>query len=188
MRVETDRLILRRWEKRDHEPFAALNADPEVMRYMTGMLSFQQSVSMIDRIDAEFDQVGFGLWAIELKETGEFAGWVGLHRVPFEAHFTPAVEVGWRLAREHWGNGYAPEGGRAALKFGFEEIGLDEIVSFTVPANLKSIAVMERLGMQRGADAEFQHPRLPDGHRLKPHVLYRLSRNHMTIPPSTVKT
>lgn len=180
MRVETERLILRRWEPRDLEPMAAMGEDPEVMRHMPKMLSRDETESMIGRIEAEFEERGFGLWAVEMRASGEFAGWVGLHQVGFETAFTPAVEVGWRLARRAWGNGYATEGGRAALKFGFEKIGLPEIVSFTVPANEKSIAVMERLGMRRDPNEDFDHPLLPEGHRLRRHVLYRLSQQQST--------
>ena len=128
---------------------------------------------MVDRIEAGFAADGFGLWAVEVAGGPPFIGFVGLAVPRFEAHFTPAVEVGWRLAREHWGRGYATEAARAALDYGFGTVGLEEVVSLTVPANTRSIAVMERLGMTRDPADDFDHPRLPEGHRLRRHVLYR---------------
>jgi RimJ/RimL family protein N-acetyltransferase len=130
----------------------------------------------VQQIDAHFDRRGFGLWAVELLETRELGGFVGLSVPSFDAPFTPCVEIGWRLARLCWGRGYATEAARAALSFGFERLGLEQIVSFTVPANLRSRRVMERLGMHRDAAADFEHPGLPPGHPLRPHVLYRLDR------------
>lgn len=131
---------------------------------------------MIARIEAHFSEHGFGLWALEIRKTGEFIGFTGLSRPSFETRFTPCVEVGWRLAQKFWGQGYATEAARAALEFGFQEKGLNEIVSFTVPANRRSIAVMERLGMSRDPLEDFDHPRVPEGHALRSHVLYRLKR------------
>ena len=123
-----------------------------------------------------FARHGFGLWAVEVPGVAEFIGYVGLAVPRFEAHFTPCVEVGWRLARAYWGRGYATEGARAALDIGFRQYGLDEIVSFTVPANRRSRAVMERLGMTHDPADDFDHPNLPEGHRLRRHVLYRLTK------------
>jgi ribosomal-protein-alanine N-acetyltransferase len=176
MRLETERLILRRWQSTDAEPYAKLNSDPGVMEFLTKRLSRDESDAMIARMEAHFSKHGFGLWAVELKTAGEFIGFTGLARPAFEAHFTPCVEVGWRLARAQWGHGYATEAARQALAFGFEVSGLEEIVSFTVPANKRSIGVMERLGMKRDPKDDFEHPAIPAGHALKPHVLYRIKR------------
>jgi ribosomal-protein-alanine N-acetyltransferase len=129
---------------------------------------------MVDRIEARFDQDGFGLWAVEVVGGASFIGFVGLNPVPFVAHFTPAVEIGWRLARPHWGHGYVTEAGRAVLEYAFAELGLDEVVSFTTPANQRSQAVMRRLGMSHDPRDDFDHPNLPEGHRLRRHVLYRI--------------
>jgi RimJ/RimL family protein N-acetyltransferase len=174
--LQTARLRLRRWIEADREPFATLNADPVVMEYFPGLLSRQQSDSLIEAIESGFEQRGFGLWAIEVRATGAFIGFTGLSEPSFEAHFTPAVEVGWRLARDAWGKGYATEAGRASLAFGFERIGLDQIVSFTSAGNMRSRAVMERIGMTRDPDDDFEHPGLLDANPLKRHVLYRIGR------------
>lgn len=174
--LETERLLLRRWLPGDREPFAALNADPEVNEFLTGPLSWAESDELVERIEAGFEHYGFGLWAVEVKESGGLIGFAGLARPPFEAHFTPAVEVGWRLARPAWGHGYATEAGRAALAFGFERAGLGEIVSMTAAGNRRSRAVMERLGMSRDPADDFEHPNLPAGDPLRPHVLYRAGR------------
>jgi ribosomal-protein-alanine N-acetyltransferase len=171
----TARLLLRRWREADHEPFAALNADPLVMEYFPARLSRSESDDLIARIEAGFDQHGYGLWALELRATGEFVGFSGLEMPSFEAHFTPAVEVGWRLARSAWGQGYATEAGRVSLAFGFEAVGLEEIVSLTSVANLRSRAVMERLGMTHDPGDDFDHPGLPEANHLRRHVLYRRS-------------
>jgi ribosomal-protein-alanine N-acetyltransferase len=146
------------------------------MEHFESALTRAESDAMVDRIEAAFDEHGYGLWAVELLGGGALAGFIGLSIPSFEAHFTPAVEVGWRLGREHWGHGYATEGARAALRYGFDEAGLDEIVSFTVPANARSRHVMERIGMTHDPADDFDHPRFPEGHRLRRHVLYRLAR------------
>lgn len=169
----TPRLRLRRWRASDREPFAALNADPEVMRHFPDLLSREQSDRLVERIEADFERRGHGLWALQTRAGGEFIGFTGLAAVPFEADFTPAVEVGWRLARPAWGNGYATEAAGAALAFGFGELGLSEIVSFAVPGNARSRAVMERIGMEHDPADDFDHPSLPVGHPLSRHVLYR---------------
>jgi RimJ/RimL family protein N-acetyltransferase len=174
--LRTARLLLRGWLQSDREPFAALNADPEVMEHFAGTLTREESDVFADRIETHFSERNFGLWAVEVASTGSFTGFVGLQVPRFEAHFTPAVEVGWRLGRQHWGHGYATEAARAALAFGFDEKGLEEIVSFTIPANVRSRRVMERLGMTRDAADDFSHPWFPEGHRVHRHVLYRLSR------------
>jgi RimJ/RimL family protein N-acetyltransferase len=171
--IRTSRLVLRPWREADLAPFAALNADPAVNA---------ESDAMAGRIAAHFERHGFGLWAVEIPGVAPFIGFVGLAVPPFEAHFTPCVEVGWRLARDAWGHGYATEGAHAALAHGFGALGLAEIVSMTVPANARSRRVMERLGMDRSAEDDFDHPRLPVGHALRRHVLYRLRREDWTSP------
>ncbi len=171
--IETERLVLRRWRRRDRKPFAALNADPEVMEHFPSTLTREQSDAMVDRVEELFKSQGFGLWALEVKQTGHFIGFTGLNQVPFRAHFTPAVEIGWRLARSAWGQGYATEAARAALACGFEVVGLEEIVSFTATTNLRSQAVMRRIGMTRDPADDFDHPRV-EVDRLRRHVLFRL--------------
>jgi RimJ/RimL family protein N-acetyltransferase len=173
--LSTGRLLLRRWREADREPFAAMNADRDVMEYFPARLEPAASDQLIARIEAGFDQLGYGLWALELRATGEFLGFTGLAPASVEAHFTPAVEVGWRLARRAWGQGYATEAASAALAFGFGDSGLSEIVSFTSAANVCSRAVMERIGMTHDPADDFDHPGLPAEHHLRRHVLYRLS-------------
>ncbi|HEY7107428.1 MAG TPA: GNAT family N-acetyltransferase [Acidimicrobiia bacterium] len=175
-RLATERLVLRRWCADDLDPYAALNADPEVMRHFPSTLTRQESASSIAIIESRFDSLGYGLWAVEVPGVAPFVGFVGLNPVTFDAPFTPAVEVGWRLAREHWGHGYATEGARVALGFGFDVVGLDEIVSFTTPGNTRSWHVMEKLGMTRDPDDDFDHSVIAEGHPLRLHVLYRISR------------
>ncbi len=172
----TSRLILRRWLDTDRRPFAALNADPVVMEHFPAPLRREESDDLADRIAADIDERGWGLWAVEIADTAPFAGFIGLNPATFDAPFTPAVEVGWRLAREHWGCGYATEGARAALSFGFDALALEEIVSFTTHGNARSRRVMERLGMRRDPADDFDNPNVPDGDELRPHVLYRLDR------------
>jgi RimJ/RimL family protein N-acetyltransferase len=174
--LRTPRLVLRQWRDADLEPFARLNADAETMRHFPAPLSRAASDALALRERARLAARGWGLWAVEAPEAAPFVGFVGLAEPGFEAHFTPAVEVGWRLAREHWGRGYATEAARAALAFAFAELGLDEVVSFTSPLNVRSRRVMERLGMAHAPDDDFDHPRLPEGHPLRRHVLYRLRR------------
>jgi ribosomal-protein-alanine N-acetyltransferase len=174
--LRTDRLLLRSWRDSDREPFAALNSDPAVMEFFARPLDRAESDAFIDRIRDHFARHGFGFWAVEAPGVAPLIGLVGLARPAFAAPFTPCVEIGWRLARDHWGRGYATEAAREALRFGFGQLGLDEIVAFTVPDNTRSRAVMERLGMTRSADDDFDHPSLPEGHPRRRHVLYRLRR------------
>ena len=174
--VSTNRLQLRGWRDADRAPFAAMNADPVVMEHFPAPLDRAASDALVDRFLEHWAEHGFGIWAVERRDDAQFIGFAGMYRPSFEAHFTPAVEVGWRLAREAWGHGYATEAGAAALRFGFEHARLDEIVSFTVPANERSWRVMERIGMHRDPAGDFDHPRIPPGHRLRRHVLYRLGR------------
>ncbi|WP_227023385.1 GNAT family N-acetyltransferase [Actinomadura rubrobrunea] len=173
--LTTPRLRLRRWRDSDRPAFADLNADPQVMRYFPAALTRAESDALIDRIETHFDRHGFGLWAIEHTATGAFLGFTGLSTADFHAHFTPAVEIGWRLARHAWGRGYATEAARSALAHGFTAAGLSEIVSFTAVPNQRSQAVMRRLGMTRDPRDDFDHPALPAGHPLRRHVLYRLT-------------
>ncbi len=175
--LTTHRLTMRRWKDSDLEPFAALNADPIVMKHFPKVSTLEETKGMIERIEARFEKNSFGLWAVELTSTKEFIGFVGLQRPSFDAHFTPCVEIGWRLAKEFWGKGYAPEAARVALKYGFETAGLDQIVSMTTTTNINSITVMKKIGMKTNPDENFPHPLLEDGHPLQLHVLYRLSKN-----------
>ena len=174
--LDTARLRLRPWRDEDLAPWAALNADPEVMATIGRPLERSQSDLLAQRIRGHFDRHGFGLWAVEVPGVASFIGFIGLSIPQFEAHFTPCVEIGWRLARAEWGKGYASEGARAALAFGFERLSLAQIVSFTAVSNLRSRRVMERIGMQRRAAEDFDHPKLPEGHPLRRHVLYRIAR------------
>ena len=175
--LATSRLKLRQWRDADLAPFAALNADPEVMRYFPATMTQAQSDEFAGYVYDTIERQGWGLWAVEVSDGPPFIGFVGLNRVTFDAHFTPAVEVGWRLARPFWGNGYATEAGASALTYGFEQLGLEEIVSFTSPLNEPSIAVMRRLGMGHDAAGDFDHPRVAEGSPLRRHVLYRLAKH-----------
>jgi RimJ/RimL family protein N-acetyltransferase len=175
-RLTTSRLLLRRWEPSDFAPFADLNNDPEVMRHIREPMTPVESDAFVDRIEEHFKADGYGLWALEVRATGAFVGFTGLAPQTFEAPFNPSVEVGWRLARGAWGHGYATEAGSAALDFAFEVLELDEVVSITTAGNLRSQAVMRRLGMTRDPADDFEQPHLPVGHRLRPGVLHRLSR------------
>lgn len=174
--LETERLLLRAWRDDDREPFALLNADPRVMEYLGATLTREQSDAFVVRIESGYAEHGFGLWAVEVKGGAPFIGFVGLSVPRFSAHFTPCVEIGWRLGTAAWGHGYASEAARAALAFGFEKRELPEIVSFTTVANHRSRQVMERLGMRHRMQDDFGHPGLPAEHPLRPHVLYRLTR------------
>jgi RimJ/RimL family protein N-acetyltransferase len=174
---ETERLILRGWRESDREPFAAMNADPLVMRHFpSGRLSRHESDRLADRIVAELERLHFRLYAAELRETEEFVGFIGLSVPTFQAHFMPAVEIGWRLAAPFWNRGLATEGARAVLAHAFGPLGLRELVSITVPGNLPSRRVMEKLGMTRNPADDFDHPNIPEGHPMKRHVLYRICK------------
>jgi RimJ/RimL family protein N-acetyltransferase len=175
----TPRLQLRRWRKEDLPLFAALNADPRVTEFLLNRLRREESDLLAERIEAHFVQYGFGLWAVEVFGVAEFIGFTGLRIPPpaFNTHFTPCVEVGWRLAYDYWGFGYATEAARLALDYGFQQVGLEEIVSFTVPANWRSRRVMERLGMTRCPQDDFDRPQVPEDHPFRRHVLYRIDRS-----------
>jgi RimJ/RimL family protein N-acetyltransferase len=173
--IQTNRLILREWKDKDLEAFARLNQDPKVLEFLSAPLTFEESADWIKRINQHFKEHGFGLWAATLT-TGEFIGYIGLNVPAFAAHFTPCVEIGWRLASAFWEKGYATEGAQAVLEYGFNQLGLKEIVSFTVPANTRSIRIMEKIGMKRDLSGDFHHPKLPKDHRLSLHVLYRAKK------------
>lgn len=182
--LETARLLLRPWQDDDLEPFAALNADLRVARYLPSTLTRDQSDAVAERIRTGFERHGFGLWAVERTDDPRhpFIGFIGLSVPTFEARFTPCVEIGWRLAPDHWGAGLATEGARSVVRHAFGELALDEIVSFTVPENTASRRVMEKLGMGRDPAEDFDHPGLSVGHRLRRHVLYRLSAATVNRP------
>jgi RimJ/RimL family protein N-acetyltransferase len=176
--IETPRLILRPWRKDDLPLFAEQNADPAVMRFLMGPLTRAESDAYVARAEQHMAETGYCKWAVEAPGVAPFIGAVGLTRVKFEASFTPAVEVAWRLHRRFWGSGYATEAARAAIADGFDRVGLKEIVALAVPGNTASIGVMERLGMTRSI--QFDHPLVPEGHELRRHVLYRLSKENPT--------
>jgi RimJ/RimL family protein N-acetyltransferase len=175
--IDTERLLLRRWRGEDREPFYRLNSDARVMEFFPECLTRAESDSLFDRISEHFRKHGFGLFAAELGDDRSFIGFVGLAVPSFKAHFTPCVEIGWRLAADYWGRGLATEGARAVLKYAFDELALGSLVSFTVPANARSRRVMEKIGMTHDASDDFDHPNLPEGHPLRRHVLYRMRRD-----------
>ncbi|HEX5011552.1 MAG TPA: GNAT family N-acetyltransferase [Planctomycetota bacterium] len=172
---ETPRLLLRRWRDADRAPFAVHNADPEVMRYFAARLTSEENDAVVDRILAHWDQHGWGPWAAERCDTGEFIGFLGLLVPRFPLPGNPPVEVGWRLGRAHWGQGYATEGAQAALELGFGPLGLQEIVAVTALGNERSKAVMRRLGL-RDAQLEFDHPGVPEESAVRRHCMYRIER------------
>lgn len=174
--IWTERLLLRKWHESDRAPFAAMNADPAVMEFFPSLQSRATSDASIDHWIEQLALRGWSNWAVELRDSGVFIGFVGLSVPRRVLPFSPCVEIGWRLAREHWGVGYATEGARAALAVGFEQLALDEIVSFTALPNRRSRAVMERIGMHN-AHADFEHPAVPEGHPLRMHCLYRIRRD-----------
>ena len=183
--IETPRLLLRQWRPEDREPFYRINFDPKVMEHFAGTLSREESDQLILSVEAHFESHGFGPFAAEFRETKQFIGFVGISIPAFDAPFMPAVEIGWRLDPAFWNRGLATEGARAVLRYAFDVLQLKEVVSFTVPDNLASRRVMEKLGMTRDPADDFDHPRLPAGHRLRRHVLYRLSKRTFSPPPPT---
>lgn len=176
LEVETSRLVLRQWRADDRKPFAEMNADPRVTEFLLP-LSEQESDALAGRLAAGIDEHGWGFWAVEAPGVAPFIGFVGIKPMPPMLPFAPGIEVGWRLAQPFWGRGYASEAAEAALRVGFEQIRLDEIVAFTAVGNQRSRTVMARLGMQADAGT-FDHPALSPGHPLREHVLYRLRREH----------
>jgi len=183
--IETDRLLLRPWDRRDREPFARLNSNPRVMEFMPGRLSRADSDLLAGHIEDHFREHGFGLYAAKLRKDGQFIGFIGLAVPGFKARFTPCVEIGWRLSADYWGRGFATEGAKAVVRHAFEFLGLEDLVSFTVPANLRSRRVMEKIGMTRDPAEDFDHPNLPEGHPLRRHVLYRLRRSDWELATRT---
>lgn len=177
MTIRTKRLILRPWSEEDFEPFAQMNSDPRVMEYFPSILNHQESDDLAKRLSAKLEEQGWGLWAVSVPGLSDFIGFIGLSEPSFNAHFTPAIEVGWRLAFDFWGQGYATEGALEVLKYGFENLNLSQIVSFTAAQNHRSIEVMKRIGLHHDHKDDFDHPKLPEGHILRRHVLYRLNRN-----------
>ena len=181
--LKTKRLFLRPWKETDLEPFAALNADPKVMEYFPSTLSRDESDSLAKRIQSKFEKNGYGMWAVAIPGVADFIGFIGLNnedKSTFPAHFTPAVEIGWRLASDYWGKGYATEGAKAVLAYGFESLNLEEIVSFTTVQNMRSRRIMEKIGMHHNPKDDFDHPKLAEGHPLRRHVLYRLKQKEWT--------
>lgn len=176
--IETDRLVLRTWKNDDADTFYSINQDPKVIEFLGGPMTLEEVDQFIQDKNKQQETRNFTLWATELKATGELIGYIGLNYTDWPAHFTPTVEVGWRLGSQYWGNGYATEGAKACLNYGFNKCGLQEIVSFTVPANMRSIRVMEKIGMIRDLKGDFVHPKLPLDHRLSQHVLYRIKVCH----------
>ena len=170
--IATDRLILRNWLPADLEPWAALNADPQVMEHFPALLTAEEAAAMLAANQARITDTGWGLWAVERRGDGAFLGFTGLMPLRESNPLAPGVEIGWRFARHAWGAGYASEAARAALAYGFERLGLPEIVAFTAKGNLRSQAVMDRVGMTRREDLDFDHPALPKGHVLERHVVW----------------
>ena len=183
--VTTARLVLRPFTDVDREPFFALNTHPDVVASLGTSPNRAESDAMVERYTAELEREGWGFWAVEVPGGAPFVGMVGLHRLPPWIPAAPAVEAGWRLHPDHWGHGYATEAAAASLRYGFGEAGLDEIVAYTTTVNTRSQAVMERLGMVRDVDADFDHPQVPEGHPLRRHVLYRASASQLrpTVVP-----
>ncbi len=176
-RIVTTRLVMRHWTAADREPFATMNADPQVMRYFPAPIERHESDAFVDRIEGQFAEHGYGLWALERRNDGAFLGFTGLSPIRDGVPYAGAVEVGWRLTRPAWGHGYATEAARRAVRIGFADVGLDQLVSMTAVVNLPSRRVMERLGMTRDPADDFEHPSVPEGTSMRPHVLYRLCRN-----------
>lgn len=172
--LRTERLLLRQWREADIAPFAAMNADPKVMEFFPSLRTANETRDLVDRLTASFAADRMGFWALELPGEAPFIGFTGIMRVAFPAPFTPAVEIGWRLAPRFWGMGLATEAARASLADGFGRCGLREIVSLAVPANTRSRAVMDRIGMAHDPDGDFDHPDIPAGHKFRRHVLYRI--------------
>lgn len=168
--LETERLLLRRWKEEDLEPFARLNQDAEVMRYFPKTLDVAQTEELYEKIQAEFDECGYGLYAVEDKQSGSFMGFTGFHRASLEVGFCPCIEIGWRLDKPYWNKGYATEAAKACLKYGFDVLGFDRVYSFTAIENKPSQRVMQKIGLT--VERYFDHPEIPEGHILRPHVCY----------------
>ena len=177
--IETQRLLLRRWQESDLDVFMLMNADPDVMRYFPDALNAEETKSFYDSIQQEFSEYGYGLYAVEEKDNGCFIGFIGFHRASFDADFCPCIEIGWRLYKQYWDKGYATEGAKACLKHGFENLAFDEVVSFTAIENIKSQRVMQKSGMQ--FEGYFNHPKVASGHPLRKHVFYQIDKDNYTV-------
>jgi RimJ/RimL family protein N-acetyltransferase len=175
--IETERLLLRIWKKEDAMVYFQINQDPKMIEFLREPLTMEQVNNFILTTNSHNDKHGYTLWASELKGSGKLMGFIGLRYTDWTSHFTPAVEIGWRLGSQYWGKGYATEGAKASLDYGFKKCMLKEIVSFTVPANTRSIRVMEKIGLKRDLDGNFSHPQLPVNHLLSLHILYRLTKD-----------
>jgi RimJ/RimL family protein N-acetyltransferase len=180
--IKTSRLILRRWHEKDCIPFFEINQDDKVLEFLPGPMSEEQIHDFIHYQNLQLENRRYMLWAVELQKTGELIGFIGLNYFDKPAHFSPAVEIGWRLGSQHWGFGYATEGALASLNYGFNQLEINEIVAFTVPDNLRSRKVMEKIGMTQDIHGSFSHPKLPKEHRLSTHVLYRKCRSGNILP------
>lgn len=174
--IETSRLILRTWHEQDKQPFFEINHDNKVLEFLPGSMSEEQVSDFMQYQNQQLEARQYMLWAAELQETGELIGFIGLNYFDRQTHFSPAVEIGWRLGSQYWGFGYAPEGALATLDYGFNQLGLNEIVAFTARDNLRSRKVMDKIGMTQDLEGSFAHPKLPADHRLSPHVLYRIQK------------
>jgi RimJ/RimL family protein N-acetyltransferase len=181
--LRTRRLILRRWQESDFLPYATLNADQRVMEFMLGTMTEEETRQSIENIEKQFDAHGFGRWAVEIAKSEKFIGFVGINIPTYTLPFSPCVEVAWRICANEWGKGYAPEAAKEAMRDGFERVGLQEIVSFTTLTNLKSRRVMEKLGMQYCPAEDFDHPMVAEGHHLRRHVLYRMTKADWNLRP-----
>ncbi len=175
--IETKRLTLSTWEDDDAKAYFNINQDPKVIEYLLGSLSMEQVRDFISMVNTCQNNYGYAFWAARLRITGELIGFIGLNYVDWPAHFTPAVEIGWRLGSQYWGQGLATEGALATLDYGFNQCQLPEIVSFTVPANRRSMRVMEKIGLKRDLEGDFAHPKLATDHPLSRHILYRLMKD-----------
>ena len=176
--IETQRLLLRRWQESDIEAFTIMNADTDVMRYFTAALSSEETKSFYDSIQQEFSEYGYGLYAVEEKDSGCFIGYIGFHWSRFDMDFCPCIEIAWRLDKRYWRKGYATEGAKACLEHGFENLSFNEVVSFTAIENIASQRVMQKIGMQ--FERYFEHPKVTEGHPLRPHVFYRIKKDCIT--------
>ena len=175
--IETKRLILRTWENKDINDYYLINQDPKVVEFLLKTSSIEQAKEFIENMNHQFHTYGYTLFAVEEKKSAKLIGFTGLNAPKWSAHFTPCVEIGWRLSSKFWGNGYATEAAKAVLDYGFKKCALKEILAWTVPANLRSIRVMEKIGMERDIDSDFNHPDVPEGHELLKHILYRIRSN-----------
>ncbi len=177
LHMETSRLVIRQWQSTDYEPFSQMNQDPEVMQYFPKLLTPAESHAMIEKSITGLEQDKVGFWAVQSKDIGEFLGFVALAKVQFDCKFKGSIEIGWRLKKTAWGKGFASEGARKLLEYGFLTLGLPEIVSLTAKVNQRSWRVMERIGMRTNEADDFEHPKVALDSHLRPHVLYRLSKN-----------